>query len=163
MSFQNQDQPDKHICIGKIAGAHGVKGLVKILPFGDDVKLIESVQDFKITIKSSAGQHLLAHIEGITDRDAAQALKGTELFVSRDVLPPVDEGEFYYEDLTGLKTVDEDGKENGQVMSVQNYGAGDLLEVRLKSGHEILIPFTDDFVPDVGDTVTIRQYEDFIL
>ena len=70
MSFQNPDQPDKRICIGKITSAHGVKGLVKILPFGEDPALLEQVDEYKITLKNPMGKYILAEIEGVNGRDA---------------------------------------------------------------------------------------------
>jgi len=165
MSFQNQDQPDSsdqrgRICIGRIAAAHGVKGLVKLLPYGDDPALLEQVKEFKITLKNGLGKYILAEIEGIHDRNAAENIKGTELFINRDKLPEIEDDDiFYYEDLVGLQTVDEAGNPNGKVKAVLNFGAGELLEVRLKNGQEILIPFTDEYVPNVSDTITIRNYE----
>lgn len=157
------DQPSKRICIGKIAGAHGVKGLVKIHPYCEDHALLEQAQDHKITIKSSAGKHLLGSVEGVHDRDAADALRNTELFITRDKLPEIEEdGAFYYEDLIGLKCVDESGTDIGKVIAVENYGAGDLLEIKPLSGHSFLIPYNDEFVPDVGETVTLKDYESFL-
>lgn len=169
MSFQNQDQPDsshqrERVCIGRIASAHGVKGLVKILPFGEDPALLEQVSDFRIKLKNSLGKHILAEIEGVHDRTGAEELKGTDLYISRDQLPEIeDEDTFYYQDLVGLPTVDEDGNPNGKVKAVLNFGAGELLEVRMSNGEEILIPFTDEYVPVVADTITIRNYEGLLL
>lgn len=164
MSFQNQDQPDKRIALGRIASAHGVKGLVKILPYGENPALLEQVSDFKITLKNPMGKYYLAEIEGVSNRDEAEALKGVELFIARDGLPDPDDGEFYYEDLTGLKCVEENGAELGHIKAVLNFGAGELLEVRLKNGQDVLIPFTDEYVPDVDiehNCVTILDIEKF--
>lgn len=150
MPFQNQDQPEKRIVLGKIHAPHGVKGLVKILPFGDDPALLEHVENFKVTLKNPQGKYYLAQIEGVNDRDAAEALKGTELFISRDKLPEIeDENTFYFEDLVGLTTVDENGKETGKVIAVHNFGAGDLLEIQPLSGESYMLPFTDENVGDV--------------
>ena len=164
MPFQDQDQSPKRICIGKISGAHGVKGLVKILPLCEDHSLLEQALEHTIKIKSSAGKHLLAEIEGVASREAAEGLRHTELHITRDQLPEItDEGTFYYEDLVGLACVDENGAEIGKVMAVQNFGAGELLEIRLQDGQDVLIPFTDEYVPNVGDKVTIRNYESLMV
>lgn len=148
----------KRICLGKIAGAHGIKGLVKIFPYGDDVSLIEtlsplytgesSTDTLEITLKNPQGKFILAEIKGITDRTDAENIKNTELWVDRDKLPVPDEGEFYYEDLIGLNATDLSGETVGTIKAVHNYGAGDLLEITI-NGDDILIPFTDDYVPDI--------------
>ena len=153
MPFQDQDQPPKRICVGKISGAHGVKGLVKILPLCEDHSLLEQALEHKIKIKSSAGKHLLAEIEGIASREAADALRNTELHITRDQLPDItDNNTFYYEDLIGLTCVDENGDEIGKVIAVQNFGAGDLLEVQPPSGQSILVPFTDETIIQVNES-----------
>jgi 16S rRNA processing protein RimM len=83
-------------------------------------------------------------------RDAAEALRGIDLYVERDRLPAAAEGEFYYADLIGLAAVDPQGNRVGEIVAVQNYGAGDLLELRLAGqGQTELIPFTDAYVPEV--------------
>ncbi len=158
------DQPSKRICVGKITSPHGVRGLVKIHPYCEDVSLIEQSEGFKIKIKSSGGKHLLAEVEGVADRDAADAIKNTELFISKDMLPKIEgQDTFYYEDLVGLKAIDENGKDIGKVIAVENYGAGELLEVRLLSGQDVLVPFTNEYIPDVSDAVTLRNYEMLLI
>lgn len=149
----DQNQPrnsSKDIIIGKIANIHGVKGLVKILPYCEDLSLIEEVSTHKITLKNQSGKYILASIEGVNSREDAEKLKGTELFVSRDALPEPEDGEFYYEDLKGLKVIDENGNDIGTVKSVDNFGAGDLLEIKHKSGDTFFHPFTDEYVPEVN-------------
>lgn len=168
---QDQDQSPKRVCLGKITSAHGVRGLVKIFPFGEDPSLIETLgpcytsesgsETLTIHLKNPMGNKVyLAEVEGIASREDVATVKGTKLFVDKDKLPEIeDDGTFYYEDLVGLKAVNEDGKELGKVIAVENFGAGELLEVRLKSGQDVLIPFTDEYVPEVSDVVTIRNYE----
>ena len=158
------DQPSKRICIGKITGAHGVKGLVKIHPFCEDPELIEQVSDFEITIKSITAKHILADIKDINDKEAADTLRGTELFIARDQLPEIeDDGEYYIEDLIGMTAVNENGEMVGKIKAVLNFGAGELLEIRLKNGQELLVPFTDQYVPDIADKVIIRDYESLMI
>jgi 16S rRNA processing protein RimM len=149
------------VCLGKITSAHGVKGLVKILPFGEDPLLIEelspvftgetSSDQLSITMKNSAGnKYWLASVEGVSERNAAEALRGTELWVERDALPKIEEKNTYYHtDLIGLKIIDEDDVDIGHVVSVQNYGAGDLLEISA-GGSKFLFPFTNTSCPEVN-------------
>lgn len=164
MSFQNQDQPEKRICIGRFASAHGVKGLVKILPYGEDLSLLEQVEGYKITLKNPQGKFMLAQVEGVNDRDAAEALRGIELFITRDKLPEIeDDGSYYYEDLIGLTALDEHEEEIGKVIAVHNFGAGDLLEIQPTGGTSYMIIFNDENVPEVrldkGEVLTLRPEE----
>ena len=148
----------KRIALGKIVAAHGIKGLVKILPYSNNRDLFNgaiytSEQDFQtLTIKSknSLGKYLLAEVSGVTERNGAEALRHTELFIDKDALPEIEDGGgFYHADLVGLKAIDEHGTEIGAVISVENYGAGDLLEIRPKNGKDFLIPFTEDNIPEI--------------
>jgi 16S rRNA processing protein RimM len=93
---------------------------------------------------------VVARITGVTDRTQAEALRGTELFVERHLLPAAAEGEFYHADLIGLTAADPEGQTLGDVIAVQNFGGGDLLEIRLvDSGKTEFVAFTDDFVPTI--------------
>ena len=161
MPFQDQDQSPKRICLGVIASAHGVKGLVKILPYGEDPTLIEEVEDFNITLKNPHGKYYLAEIEGVHSREDVEAIKGTELFINRGKLPEPEDGEYYIEDLVGLKAVNANsGKDAGLIIAVHNFGAGDLLEIKPKSGETYLLPFNDDHVPEISkDYVTVIPLE----
>lgn len=163
MPFQDQDQPPKRVCLGVIAQAHGVKGLVKILPYGDDPYLIELVEEFDITLKNPHGKYFLAEIAGVNSREAVDAIKGTELFIDRDQLPEPEKGEYYIEDLIGMKTVNTGGKDAGVIIAVHNFGAGDLLEIKPPSGEAYLVPFNDEHVPEVTDnSVTVIPMTDGI-
>lgn len=150
MSFQNQDQPpEHHVSVGRIAAAHGVKGLVKILPSCEDIGLIDHVTSHKITLKNPLGKYILAEIEGISSREAAEKISGTELYIHKDFLPEPDDGEFYYDDLIGMECINPAGKTAGRVIAVHDYGAGDLLEIQPPSGETYLLPFNDTHAPDV--------------
>jgi len=148
------------ICLGVVAGAHGVRGLVKIKSFTEAPKDLiaygplsdeAGTRHFEITVKGMAKGSILAAMTGINDRDAAQALKGTGLYVARTALPaPEDEEDYYHADLVGLLAEGRDGGKIGKVTAVYNFGAGDLLEImRAEGGGEILIPFTKAAVPEV--------------
>lgn len=156
---------DKLLLMGAILGAHGIKGEVKVKSFAaqpSDIAAYGALSDakekrrFELSIVGTADATrgiLIARIAGVGDRNAAEALKGTELYVARDKLPHLtDTDEFYFADLVGLLAVDAGGKAYGRVVSVDNYGAGDLLLVAPDDGGErdsFVVPFTKSFVPVV--------------
>lgn len=147
------------LCLGRITTAHGVKGLVKVVCFGDDPRSLEiygplftsetGSDTLRLTLKNPVKSGFLAQVDGIADRTAAQALRGTPLYVPRARLPKPEDGSYYCADLIGLQTVYEKDEPMGRVISVQNFGAGDLLEIAPPSGSAFLIPFTKNFIGDV--------------
>lgn len=150
--------PDRKVCIGAIAGVHGVRGLVRIKSFTDapeDVTAYGPVTDaggsrrFVIEAKGMVRGMVLAHIDGVDDRDAADRLRGTELYVDRDVLPVPEAEEYYHADLIGLDVETRDGAHLGTVKAVQNFGGGDILEVARDDGGVDMLPFTHAVVPEV--------------
>jgi 16S rRNA processing protein RimM len=93
---------------------------------------------------------LVARVAGVATRDAAEALKGMEIFARRDQLPPPAHDEFYRDDLIGLEAVDVAGTPLGRVVSLMSYGAGDILEIALAQGGEtLLLPFTKRVAPHI--------------
>jgi 16S rRNA processing protein RimM len=138
-----------------------VRGLVKVKTFTedpDDVAAYGPVSDESGRRRWSlhlvgrgagkAGGVVLVRVEGVTDRDAAQALHGTELFVDRAALPALAEEEtFYHADLIGLRVEDPAGRDLGRVRAVENYGAGDFLEIERPDGKTLLLAFTKAVVP----------------
>lgn len=165
MADQDQDQPLHRVCVGKIASAHGIKGLVKILLLTDTSDFPEAVYTsengpkmLEITIKNPLGKYVLAEIKGVTDRNAAEALGKCSLFVPRETMPSgPDHG-----DIIGKTAIDAAGTEIGIINSVENFGASDLLDIRLKSGKSVMVPLTPDFVPEIGERVMIVNYEAFL-
>ena len=164
---------EERVCLGVIAGAHGVRGLVKIKSFTEvpeDVAAYGPVTDetggrrFTITVKGRVKGSVLAALEGVADRDQAQALHGQQLFVPRDALPVPDEEETYYQaDLIGLAAEDPDGRSLGRVVAVQNFGAGDLLEVLGPDRVSRYFAFTKEVVPELdvaGGRAVIRPPEE---
>ena len=147
------------ILLGRIVGAHGIRGEVVIHAYtvapadiGTYGPLLDKdgAEHFRIESARVTAKGVVARLEGVGDRNAAEALKGVELYVERDKLPAAAEGEFYHADLIGLSAVDPNGKRIGEIVAVQNYGAGDLLEIRLAgAGKTELIPFTEATVPEV--------------
>lgn len=146
------------ILLGRIAGAHGIRGEVLIKTFTAAPEAIAGyalgdaggTRSFRITSARATPKGVVARLEGVADRNAAEALKGVELYVARSALPPAAEGEFYHADLVGLAAVDAAGTVLGTIVAVQNFGAGDLLEIRLAGTAKTeLVPFTEALVPEV--------------
>ncbi len=147
------------ICVGAIAGAFGVRGEVRLKSFcavPEEIALYSPLTDeagketyaLKITRPIKAG--FAARITGVDNKEAADALRGTSLYVGRDALPNLPDDEYYHTDLIGLDVVDTGGKRIGRVQSLIDNGVTDLLEVRgkgLKNG--IVVPFTRAIVPTV--------------
>ena len=149
----------RRILLGRIVSAHGIRGEVVIDSFtgaAEDIAAYGALAtedgrklDIKL-VRTTPKGGVIARVAGVADRNGAEALRGTALYAKRGQLPELEEGEFYYEDLAGLRADNEAGEQIGQVVAVQNYGAGDLLEVRLEGQRATeLIPFTDAFVPVV--------------
>ena len=147
-----------HICLGEITGAHGIRGEVRVRSFtarAEDVAAYGTLADetgtrsFALTVTGMARGAVLARIDGVADRNAAEALKGTRLFVDRNRLPKPEADEFYHADLIGLTARRADGTSLGRIVAVQNFGAGDALEIAPETGVTFYVPFTADAVPEV--------------
>jgi len=148
------------ICVGVVTGARGLKGEVRIKSFTGEPGEITAygplwdetgARSFQVHVTGSAKGQLLARIEGIGDRTAAEALKGTHLYVPRQALPETEEEEYYHADLVGLRVERIGGGDLGVVRAVHDFGAGPILEVEPKgSGNSgFLVPFRGDIVPQV--------------
>ncbi|WP_269931915.1 ribosome maturation factor RimM [Aminobacter sp. HY435] len=141
-----------------IGAAHGIKGELRVKTFtGDPLALADygplyakDGRAFEIAAIRPANEVVVVRFKNVTDRNAAEALTGTELFVDRSALPDDgEEGEFYHTDLVGLVVRDENGESVGKVFAVQNYGGGDILEIQYQGRKGVLIPFTQAAVPVV--------------
>lgn len=142
-----------------MVGARGIKGEVRVKSFTADPADLGSygpltdeagTRRFSLKVKALAKGLVIARIEGIADRTAAEALKGTGLYVARDALPaPADEEEFYHWDLVGLRVELEDGRPLGQVKAVHDFGAGTVLELAGEESKGLMLPFTRAVVPVV--------------
>lgn len=147
------------ILIARIGAPHGVKGEVRLFPFGEDPLALKHYaltdesgkRRFKVLSLRPAKDHFVARIDGIPDRTAAEALTNTDLFVPRDALPPAeDEDTFYHADLMGLRVENEAGVILGKVLAMHDFGAGDVLEYApADGGKTLLLPFTKAAVPVV--------------
>jgi 16S rRNA processing protein RimM len=143
--------------VGRIGAAHGIAGAVRVKAFtarpeslGDYGPLSAADgRQFRVRTLRPAGSVVVVHFEGLGDRNAAEALNGTDLFVPRDRLPAPDDGEYYHADLIGLEAASSDGKTIGTVVGVENYGAGDLIEIARANGANVLVPFTRAIVPQI--------------
>jgi 16S rRNA processing protein RimM len=161
------------ILMGAIAGVHGIRGEVKVKSFTQDPMSIaaygplydEQGRAFalKLTSKGAKDSVVIARVEGVADRNAAEALKGRRLYAPRKALPEIEvEDEFYASDLIGLAVEDAGGKSYGKVKDVLDYGAGPMLAIEGESAFDV--PFAGGFVPEVdlnGGKIVIALPEDF--
>ena len=144
------------ILVGAITGAFGVKGEVRLKSFcatPEDIVLYAPLTsgegkefDLKITRPVKGG--FAARLSGVRYKDQADALRGTELYANRAKLPALPDDEFYHSDLIGLQVFDTGGAALGQVATVQNHGAGDILEIKGEK-QALLLPFTQEIVPTI--------------
>lgn len=148
----------RKILVGIISGAHGVKGLVRLKSFTEEPAALlrykpltdeTGESKFAIRVKSATNSHFIAEVNGVKDRDEAEALRGTKLFVMRAALPKLKKREFYESDLVGLEAQDGKGKNCGKVLAVHNYGGGPFLEIAKPEGKAFMLPFTKECVPEV--------------
>jgi len=142
-----QDTP---VTLAVIIGAHGVAGEVRLKVFTEDLRAYKKFNDGALTLKSlrHGSNGAIARFAEIADRNAAEAMRGTEITVPRADLPPLAEGEYYHADLLGLAAVSTDGDDLGRVVAIDNYGAGDVLEIERPDGKRFMIPMNADAVPE---------------
>jgi 16S rRNA processing protein RimM len=160
----------KRVMVGEIGRPHGVRGLVRLRAFTEDPAAIAAyspltdeagTKRYAITLKGGD----IAAIEGVADRDAAQRLTGTRLYVERDRLPPPEDDEFYLVDLIGLSAVTASGETLGRIRAVEDHGAGAFLIIDGEA-REHLLPFTRAVVPVVdiaAGRVTIAPPEEILV
>ncbi|MEL6584529.1 MAG: ribosome maturation factor RimM [Pseudomonadota bacterium] len=150
--------PKHLVCVGAIAGAFGVRGEVRVKSFTADPEDItaygplvteDESKSFDVTLTRAVKGGFAAKLSGVGSKEAADALKGTRLYLPRERLPEPEDDEFYYADLIGLSAFDPGGVEIGKVRAVHDHGAGDVLELRLPGGADRLVPFTAEVVPTV--------------
>lgn len=174
MASPKETPKQKRVCLGKIVSPHGIKGLVKIFAYGDDTTLINgtlytdktSKKTLTISLKNPIGKYILAEIENCVSREQAESIKGTELWLNRDSLPEIKENEFYIEDLANLDILNEKQEKIGTVLAIQNFGAGDLIEVKPNAGQSYYIPLQHPSVQKVNlekNFIIIENPERFIL
>ncbi|MEM8919593.1 MAG: ribosome maturation factor RimM [Pseudomonadota bacterium] len=136
---------DTSVPLAVITGAHGVTGEVRIKLFCDSLdslKQHKAYNDGTLTLKKVKPHKMgaIARFAEITNRNAAEAARGTELSVPRSALPPLEEDEFYHIDIIGLRCVSDTGEELGKVFAIYEFGAGDVIEIERSSGKKFMIP-----------------------
>jgi len=148
---------NKRIALAAVAGAHGVKGEVRLKLFSESVESLSRHQKLyvggaerRLLAVRDGWKTAVARFEGIGDRAAAEGLRGSLVEVDRSALPALEEGEYYHADLIGLPAVDREGNVLGTVVAIENYGAGDLLEIETGGGKRSLIAFKPG-VADLAD------------
>jgi len=152
--------PPNKICVARIGAAHGVRGEVKLWSFTQDPAAVASygpleTQDgtrhFKIEALRPTKDYFVARIAGVADRKAAEELRNLELYIPRTRLPGIEEADtFYHADLVGLQALTKNGATIGTVLAIHNFGASDVIEIKLATGGEpLLVPFTDATVPEI--------------
>ena len=156
--------------MGKIIGAHGVRGLVKLKSFTQNPRDLtaygplsdDSGLTLKIKILSGGREEFIAQIDGVEDRERAGTYKSKALYIDRASLPASAEHEYYHADLIGLAVLSHDGRHLGTVAAVQNFGAGDIVEIN-NGKDTTLLPFTRAFMPDVDlakKQITLADYDE---
>lgn len=152
----------KRVALAAVAGAHGVKGELRLKLFADSIESLArhshvfvGGRELALRDVKDGGKTAIARLEGVSDRSAAEALRGQLVEIDRDKLPPLEEGEYYHADLIGLPCVDEEGKPLGKVVAIENFGAGDLLEVEKPNGPRSLIPFREPMARQDGEHIVL--------
>ena len=155
------------VTLAAIAGAHGIGGEVRLKLFAESLASLERHRGFEaggrtltmVRVRPDkpgmASGVAVAKFAEIGDRTAAEGLRGIPLTVERTELPPLEDGEFYVDDLIGLPAVDLTGAALGTVVAVENFGAGDIIEVARPDGKTFMVPFNPEVVPEVGEAVVI--------
>jgi len=154
--------PADRITLAAVAGAHGVGGEVRLKLFAQGIESVKQHKAVEIGGKSFAvasiregGQGAIVRLEGVSSRDAAESFCGQLVTVARSALPPLDEGEYYHADVIGLDCVSLDGEPIGTIVAIDNYGAGDVIEIERPNGRRILLPFGLPAADLRGDRVLI--------
>ncbi len=153
----------RRITLAAVSGAHGIRGDVRLKLFGDGVESLKAFVAFNAggrtltlrSVRDDSKGGAIARFAEIADRTAAEALRGTVLSVARADLPPLADGEFYHADLIGLAVVDTTGVAVGTVIAVENFGAGDILEIEKPDRRTFMVPLTPVAVPEIGDHIVV--------
>ena len=153
---------DRPVTLAAIIGAHGVAGEVRLKLFGEGIaglKGFRAFNDGQLTVeklRDDGKGGAVARFAGVTDRNGAEALRGTALTVPRAALPALGEGEFYYADLLGLPAVSATGENLGICVAVENFGAGEVIEIERPDKRRFMVPMRAEAVPEWGDQLVIN-------
>ena len=149
---------DKPVTLAAVAGAHGVTGEVRLKLFGEGVSSLlqyKSFNDGALTLAKARDDGkggAVVRFAEVADRTAAEKLRGTVLTVPRSAMPPLAEGEYYHADFLGLPAVSPNGEALGTIVGIENYGAGDVLEIEFADGKRAMAPMIADAVPEWDQT-----------
>ena len=153
---------DKRVALAAVAGAHGVRGEVKLKLFGDGIEslagqpsLTVGGKPLKLKDVRAGNKTAIARFEGVASREAAEALRGSLVEIDRVALPPLEEGEYYHSDVVGLPCFDGEGEPIGTVAAIEDFGAGELLDVEKLDGKRSLIPFRDGIADLVDGRIVL--------
>jgi 16S rRNA processing protein RimM len=143
---------ERMVTLAVIIGAHGIAGECRLKLFTEDLKAYPDMRaagrDLRLMSLRHGSNGAIARFEGVADRNAAELLRGTELAVPRSSLPPLPPGEYYHVDLIGLPCVSDVGEALGHVAAVENFGAGDVIEIERADGGTFMVPMNENAVPD---------------
>ncbi len=159
MAARPKSGREKRVCVAQIGAAHGLKGKVHLRSFTQEpsdfatygpLETEDGSRKLEIEETRFAKDHFVAKFVSVDDRNAAEALRNVNLYVAREKLPNVaGDDTFYHTDLVGLSAITRDKSAFGEVIAVQNFGAGDILEIRRGDGSTLMLPFTEAAVPEI--------------
>ena len=152
---------EDEVALAAIAGAHGISGEVRLKLFAQGLESLKRHKQVRVGGRSLTVAWLkdaklpIARFAEIADRSAAEALRGQLLTIPRSALPPLEEGEYYHSDLIGLPCESVSGEALGEVVAVENFGAGDLLEIERPDGRRALVPFRGGIADLSGSRIVV--------
>jgi 16S rRNA processing protein RimM len=161
----------REVLLGVVIGAQGLKGEVKVKTFTQSPQKLGAYgplhtkdgKSFRATVVRETKDGAIVTLDGVNDRNAAEAMKGVELYVPRAALPKEDIDEFYHADLIGLRAEDTEGRAMGTVRALHNFGAGNVLELVRDDGDEVFLPFTREVAREIdidGGRIVIAAPEE---
>ena len=145
--------PANKLLIGAIVGPHGIRGQFKVKSFTELPKSLtaygpvttDNGQQLTLQVTAVNAKGLVTvRAKGVDTRDAAEALRGLNLYVFRENLPELDDGVFYHADLLGMAVRGQDGASLGSVVAIHDFGAGEIVELEVRKGSTIMVPFSGD-------------------
>ena len=145
---------DRSVTLAAITGAHGVTGEVRLKLFGEGVAALKRYRSFNdgaltlLKLREDGKGGAIARFAELSDRNGAEAARGVALTVPRAALPPLGDGEYYHVDLIGLPALSAEGDDLGCCVAVENFGAGDILEIERPGGKRVMVPMIADAVPE---------------
>jgi len=145
------------ILVGVVSAAYHLKGLVKINSYTSDPKNICNLNcidkegnNISLSFIKFDKKKIIVRIDGVNDRNEAEKLFGTKLYIKREELPEINESEFYISDLIGIDVIDENDLILGKIHAIHNFGAGDIVEIKFKDGAKEMFPFTKELFPEIS-------------